>query len=108
MALVDEGNGKDLEFGHTDYYTGEGRGVTHRKNTKERYINPELSSKERDTISHRDGKRRNEYGLSLFCENHTQIMEHVRYNHLTEDLSLSWSVAGTNGKRIFDITRGKG
>ena len=104
MVLVDEGNGKDLEFGHADYYTGEGRPVTHSENVKEIYVNPKLTVKERNRISGRDTKRRNMYAIDLSNENNTRIIEFVYYNPFTEDLSLSWGVTGHHGKRLLDIT----
>ena len=104
MVLVDKGNGKDIEYGHTDYRTGEGRPVTRSANLKERYVNPELTVKERARITDRDSKRRNEYAIHLSNENNTRITEYVRYNPFTEALSLSWSVTGDHGKRLFDIT----
>jgi len=104
--IIDEGNGGDLEFGHTDYETGEGRFVTRSENDKERYINPELSVEERKRISTRDTLRRNQYAISLWCENNTEVRGFVMYNHATESLSFRWSVAGYNGKKLFDITRG--
>ena len=104
MVLVDEGNGKDLEFGHTDYCTGEGGPVTHSENLKERNVNPELSAKERARISKRDTMRRNQYGISLLCENNIRVIEHVYYNPFTVALSLTWQVKGNNGKRLLDIT----
>ena len=106
MVLVDKGNGEDIEFGHTDYHTGEGRPVTRSENDKERYVNPELSVEERHQISSRDGLRRNQYTIHLLAENNTRIIESVRYNHLTEALSLSWSVTGCNGKRVWNIKGG--
>ena len=104
MVLVDEGNGKDLEFGHTDYRTGEGRPVTRSENRKEKYVNPELSYEERHRISIRDNKRRNEYQIHLLSENNTRIIESVHYNPFTEALSVGWRVQGNNGKRLLDIT----
>ena len=106
MVLVDEGNGADIQFGHVDYVTGEGRSVTRSENQKERYINPELSYEERAQISIRDNKRRNEYQIHLLCENNTQIVEQVHYNPCTEALSLSWKVIGNNGKRVLNVTGG--
>ena len=103
MSLIDAGNGKDLEFGHTDYLTGEGRGVTHSQNEKERYINPELSVKERNRISTRDSFRRNKTTISLLAENNTQIEAEVYYNPFTEALSLSIRIRGNNGKRVFRL-----
>ena len=104
MVLVDKGNGADLEYGHTDYYTGEGRPITRSENLKERYVNPELSYEERQRLTMRDNKRRNEYAIHLSNENNTRITEYVVYNPFTEALSLSWSVTGDHGKRLFDIT----
>ena len=104
MVLVDEGNGKNVQFGHTNYYTGEGRGVTPSENQKERYVNPELTVVERARKSVRDSMRRNEYVVYLFGENNTQIVEHIVYNPFTEDLSLRWQVQGSNGKRLLGIT----
>lgn len=104
MALVDKGTGKDIEFGHVDYYTGEGRPVTRSKNLKERYVNPELSYEERQLISKRDSNRRNTYRIYLLNENNTRIVEHVQYNPFTEDLSMSWGVMGHHGKRLWDIS----
>ena len=105
MVLVDEGNGKDIEFGHTNYHTGEGRGVSHRENLKETYVNPELSAKERARINVRDSKRRNEYQITLLCENNPRIVEYARYNPFTEALSLRWQVRGDHGKRLLDVTK---
>jgi hypothetical protein len=104
MTLVDKGTGADLEFGHTDYKTGEGRFVTHSENIQERYINPELTPKERNLISIRDMMRRNQTKIYLWNGNNVRIAEYVYYNHATEDLSLSWSVFSHNGKKLFDIT----
>lgn len=104
MVLVDKGNGEDIQFGHTDYYTGEGRGITHSENRNEQYVNPKLTVKERTQISKRDNNRRNKYCVSLFCKNNTQIIEFVQYNPLTEALSLSWQVMGHNGKQVLNIT----
>lgn len=103
MVLVDEGNGKDIQFGHTDYYTGEGRPVTRSENRNEWYINPELSYEERNRMSVRDTARRNLYQVYLLCENNTQIVESVHYNPFTEDLSLSWRVQGNHGKRVLNV-----
>ena len=104
MVLVDKGTGEDIEFGHTDYYTGEGRGVTHSENQNERYVNPELTVDERHRISMRDKNRRNQYAISLLAENSTQILERVVYNPFKEALSLTWQVKGSNGKRVLDAT----
>ena len=104
MVLVDKGNGKDLEFGHTDYHTGEGRPITRSENLNERYVNQELSYEERKRISKRDSLRRNQYRIYLSDENNTWIVENVQYNPFTEDLSLRWQVMGNNGKRLLDIT----
>lgn len=104
MALVDKGNGKDLEFGHVDYYTGEGRPVTRSENDKERHVNPELTVAERARISRQDSNRRNQYTIYLLCEMNTRVIEFVHYNSFTEALSLSWAAAGNHGKRLFDIT----
>ena len=103
MVLLDKGNGKDIEFGHTDYRTNEGRPVTHGENEKERYINPELTVKERHRMTVRDSKRRNQYKIYLSNENNTQIVEYAYYNPFTEALSLSWSVVGNHGKRLLYI-----
>lgn len=104
MVLVDEGNGEDLEFGHTDYHTGEGRPVSRSENAKEVYVNHEFSYEERARISRRDSHRRNQYQIYLLTKSNTRIVEHVQYNPFTEDLSLSWSVTGNHGKQLFDIT----
>ena len=104
MVLVSKGNGKDLEFGHTDYHTGEGRPVSHSENQKERYVNSKLSYEERHRISNRDSNRRNMYTIYLSNENNTQIIEFVRYNPFTEALSLSWSVKANNGKRLWNVS----
>ena len=104
MVLVDEGNGKDIQFGHENYHTGKGRGVSRSENQKERYVNPELSYEERARISNRDTLRRNVYYIYLLNENNTQIVEHIVYNPFTEALSLSWRVIGNNSKRLLDIT----
>lgn len=104
MVLVDKGNGKDIQFGHTDYYTGEGRPVTRSENRNERYINPELSCEERHMLCTRDNKRRNGHQISLLSENNTRIVETVHYNPFTEALSLSWRVQGNHGKQLLDIT----
>jgi len=104
--LIDAGNGKDLEFGHLDYETGEGRFVTHSENLRERDINPKLSVEERKRISDRDHMRRNKYFISLWCEHNTQVQGHVIYNPATGSLSFCWSVTGSNGKKLFDITEG--
>ena len=101
--IISKGNGKDLEFGHTDYITGEGRFVSRGQNhsKKERYINPELTPEERKKISDRDNNRRNQYGISLYCENNTRILGFVCYNPATEDLSLTCNFTGNNGKKVF-------
>jgi len=104
--LIDAGNGEDLEFGHTDYYTGEGRFVTRSVNLRERYINPELTYEERQGITHRDTMRRNKYCISLWCGNNTEVRGYVNYNPATESLSFSWGVKGYNGKRLMDISEG--
>lgn len=104
MVLVDEGTGEDIQFGHTDYNTGEGRPVTRSENLKEMYVNPELSYEERHRISNRDCLRRNHYQVSLLCKNNTQILEQVQYNPFTEDLSLSWRVQAYHGKRLLRIS----
>ena len=104
MVLVDVGNGGDIEFGHTDYYTGEGRPVTHSENQKERYVNPKLTVEERTRVSMQDTNRRNRYAIYLLNENITQILEFVQYNPFTEALSLTWQVKSNNGKRLLDIT----
>jgi hypothetical protein len=104
MTLVDEGMGIDLEFGHTDYVTGEGRFVTRSENNRERNINPELTYAERQQISNRDMKRRNLTQIYLWCGNNTRIVEYVQYNHATENLSLSWQAKGHHGKKLFDIS----
>lgn len=106
MVLVDEGNGGDIQFGHTDYSTGEGRPVTQSENQKERYINPNLTVKERAQISWRDNRRRNRYLISLLNESNTRIVEYVQYNPFTEDLSLGWSVLSNNGKKLLNIKGG--
>lgn len=98
--LIDKGNGKDLEYGHTDYKTGEGRFVTRSENQRERYINPELTTEQRYRISTRDMLRRNQYMVSLFYENNVQIQSHIQYNPCTESLSLSWSIRGQHGKKV--------
>lgn len=104
MVLVDKGNGKDLEFGHTDYRTGEGRGVTHSENIKERYINPELTVEKRRRISGRDTRRRNHYAIYLLNENNTIIAESVCYNPFTENLSLTCHIRGNHGKRLRRVS----
>ena len=101
--LIDKGNGKDLEFCHTDYYTGEGRPLSHSENMKEMHINPELSVKERNQISSRDSIRRNRYHIYLFFKNNIQIIEYIVYNPFTEALSLSWRVKGDHGKRLLNV-----
>ena len=103
MSVIDAGNGKDLGFGHIDYFTGEGRAVTRSQNAKEKYINPELSTKERKRISTRDTNRRNRTVISLHGENNTQIQAHVYYNPFTEALSMSIHIHGNNGKRVFRL-----
>ena len=105
MVLIDKGNGKDLEFGHTNYRTGEGRAVTHSQNQKERYVNPELTVEERHAISVRDALRRNKYSVSLLCENNTRIELYTVYNHLTEDLSMSVGIYGSHGKKVFRLNQ---
>ena len=104
MVLVDEGNGKDIEFGHTDYHTGEGRPVSHSENQKEWYVNPGLTVKARTRISMRDANRRNQYQIYLLNEHNIRIVESIYYNPFTEDLSLSWKLTGNNGKRILNVT----
>ena len=103
MVLIDAGNGNGLQFGHTDYNTGEGRFITQSQNNKEKYINPELSVKERSLISHRDMLRRNQYAVTLFCENNVRINANIRYNHATDALSLSWGILGNHGKKVRRI-----
>lgn len=105
MTLVDKGTGADLEFGHINYKTGEGRFLTRSENLRERYINPELSYAERNRITDRDMKRRNQTHIHLWGGNNTRIVESVEYNHATEDLSLSWCVSGHHGKKLLDITQ---
>ena len=100
MVLIDAGNGKDLQFGHTNYYTGEGRFITRSHNRNERYINPELTVAQRSRISRRDAKRRNAYTVTLLCEDNIVIQTHIHYNHATEALSVIWSIAGQNGKKV--------
>jgi len=104
--IIDTGNGEDLEFGHTDYKTGEGRFVTRSENAKEMYINPGLSVEERKRITNRDTLRRNQYNISLWCEDNTRVEGFVRYNPATEALSFSWGVRGDHGKRLMDISEG--
>ena len=103
MVLIDAGNGKDLEFGHTDYNTGEGRFVTESQNQRERYINPELSVAERNRISMRDNLRRNQYAVALFCENNVRINANIRYNPANEALSLSWGILGNHSKKLVRL-----
>lgn len=104
MTLIDTGNGKNLEFGHTDYVTGEGRFITRSENDKERYVNPELTVEERQKISRRDGNRRNQTFVSLWGGNNTQVRGSVRYNSGTEALFFSWFVCGHHGKKLLDVT----
>ena len=98
--LIDVGNGQDLEFGHYDYYTGEGRFITHSENGRERYINPELTYDQRNRISNLDSQRRNRYEVSLLCVNNVAIRASIYYNHATDDLSLSWRITGYHGKKV--------
>ena len=107
MVLIDAGNGKDLEFGHTDYNTGEGRFITHSDNMREKYINTELSVAERHRISVRDCPRRNNYTVALMCENYLVIRTFIQYNPATEALSLSWGISAVGGKKVMILNREK-
>lgn len=100
MVLIDKGLKNGMEFGHTDYDTGEGRFITKSENLLERYVNPELTYVERKRISKRDHKRRNLYGVGLHCENNTLIIGYITYNPITEALSFSWSITGHHGKKV--------
>ena len=104
MVLIDPGLDNGMEFGHTDYKTGEGRYVTRSENRLERgKINPKLSNYERARISRRDGHRRNLYCISLHHENNTRILGHISYNPINENLSFSWTIAGHHGKKLVRL-----
>ena len=105
MTLVDDGNGCGLEFGHTDYNTEEGRFITHSQNIKERFVNPELSVKERHRITISDTQRRNCYAISLLCKNNCKIQGFIYYNPITEALSMSFNITGYNGKRVLRLNQ---
>lgn len=100
MVLIDKGLDTGMEFGHTDYNTGEGRFITHSENVKEKYVNPELTVKERHKISHVDTGRRNEHKINLHYEYNIRIEGSVSYNPANESLCFSWNIRGDNGKKV--------
>lgn len=105
MVLIDPGLENGMEFGHTDYLTGEGRFITHSENEEERYINPELSVKERNRISQLDCAKRNKHHVYLYTKNNTQIRGVISYNPITEALSFVYGIYGNNGKKLFFLNK---
>ncbi|GAH60671.1 unnamed protein product [marine sediment metagenome] len=105
MTLIDKGLKNGLVYGHTDYITHKGRFITHSKNQRERYVNPKLTVKQRSRISTNDTNRRNRHKFSLHCENNANIVGSVQYNYITEALYFNYSIHGTNGKKVLNITK---
>jgi hypothetical protein len=101
MTLIDAGIDNGMCFGHVDYNSGEGRPISYSKNALELNINPELTPDERRKISSCDNNRRNQYGVSLFCERNTQIIGYIHYNPISEALSLSCHITAQNGKKLL-------
>jgi hypothetical protein len=102
MTLIDAGIENGMEFGHTDYKTGGGRFISSENhNEKERYINPELTTSERDRISQRDSYKRNCHQIFLYTKNNINIRCVVSYNPITEALSLTTQIFPTTGKKLL-------